>query len=147
MAYISYNNLWESEFDKIVSKGDKLQDLSISQIKLEVNDTYTKDKKIGTVFEPINIEDVVIKAYLDKKLLKINGHLSLLEKDYNKFNLQYKKQSVEDVLVQKVVKTTIQIFYDKGLFDNFQNAHNFIEDFLITTRRDSYYLHLFEYLY
>ena len=26
MAYISYNNLWESEFDGIVSKRDKLQD-------------------------------------------------------------------------------------------------------------------------
>ena len=27
MAYISYNKLWESEFDGIVSKRDKLQDL------------------------------------------------------------------------------------------------------------------------
>ena len=26
MAYISYNKLWESEFDGIVSKRDKLQD-------------------------------------------------------------------------------------------------------------------------
>ena len=34
MAYISYNKLWESEFDCIVSKRDKLQDANISQLKL-----------------------------------------------------------------------------------------------------------------
>ena len=42
MAYISYNNLWESEFDNVLSKRDKLQDLNINQIKLEVDDTYKK---------------------------------------------------------------------------------------------------------
>ena len=30
MAYISYKKLWESEFDGIVSKEDKLQDLNIN---------------------------------------------------------------------------------------------------------------------
>ena len=45
MAYISYNKLWESEFDGIVSKRDQLQDLNINQIKLEVHDTYKKDEK------------------------------------------------------------------------------------------------------
>ena len=44
MAYISYNKLWESVFDGIVSKRDKLQDLKISQLKLEVHDTYKKMK-------------------------------------------------------------------------------------------------------
>ena len=44
MAYISYNKLWESEFDGIVSKRDKLQDLNINQFKLEVHDTYKKDE-------------------------------------------------------------------------------------------------------
>ena len=39
MAYISYNNLWENEFDGIVSQRDKLQDLNINQLKLEVYDT------------------------------------------------------------------------------------------------------------
>ena len=33
------------------------------------------------------------------------------------------------------MKTTIQILYDKGLFDNFQNADEVLEDFLFTTRR------------
>ena len=39
MTYISYNKLWESKFDGIVSKRDKLQDLMINQLKLEVYDT------------------------------------------------------------------------------------------------------------
>ena len=42
MAYISYDILWESAFDGIVSKRDKLQGLNISQLKLEVHDTYKK---------------------------------------------------------------------------------------------------------
>ena len=45
MAYISYNKLWESEFDGIVSKRDKLQDLNINNLKLEVNDSYRKKTK------------------------------------------------------------------------------------------------------
>ena len=135
MAYISYNNLWESEFDRIVSKRDKLQDLNINQLKLEVHDTYKKDEKITTKFEPIDNSDVINKGYLDDKLLKINGHLSKLEEDYNKFKLQYNKQNVKDILFQRAVKTTIQILYDKGLFDNFQNADKVLQDFLFTTRR------------
>ena len=135
MAYISYNKLWESEFDSIVSKRDKLQDANISQLKLEVHDTYKKDEKITTNFEPIDNSDVINKGYLDEKLLKMNGHISKLEKDYNEFKQQYNKQSVEEILIQRAVKTTIQILYDKGLFDNFQNADNVLEDFLFTTRR------------
>ena len=50
MAYISYNKLWESEFDGIVSKRDKLQDLNISQLKVKVHDTYKKGEKIITNF-------------------------------------------------------------------------------------------------
>ena len=67
--------------------------------------------------------------------MKINGHLSKLEKDYNEFKLQYNKQSVEEVLIQRAVKTTIQILYDKGLFDNYANADKILEDFLFVTRR------------
>ena len=135
MAYISYSKLWESEFDGIVSKRDKLQDLNIIQLKLEVHDTYEKDEKITTNFEPIDNSDVVNKGYLDSKLIKINGHLSKLEKDYSEFKLQHNKQNVEEFLVQRAVKTTIQILYDKGLFDNFQNAEEVLKDFLFTTRR------------
>ena len=74
MAYISYNKLWESEFDGIVSKRDKLQDLNINQLKLEVHDTYKKDEKITTNFEAVNNEDVINKSFLDEKLLEIKGH-------------------------------------------------------------------------
>ena len=135
MAYISYNKLWESEFDGIVSKRDKLQDANINQLKLEVYDTYKKDEKLTTNFTPVDNEDVINKGYLDEKLIKINGHLSKLEKDFNEFKLQYNKQSVEDILIQRAVKPTIQILYDNGLFDKFQNADKVLEDFLFTTRR------------
>ena len=135
MAYISYNKLWESEFDGIVSKRDKLQDANINQLKLEVYDAYKKDEKLTTNFKPVNNEDVINKAYLDEKTLKIDGHVSKLEKDYNEFKLQYNKQNIEEFLVQRAVKTTIQILYDKGLFDNFQNADKVLEEFLFTTRR------------
>ena len=134
-AYISYNKLWESEFDGIVSKRDKLQDLNINQLKLEVHDTYKKDEKLTTDFEAVDDSDVINKGYLDSKLLKIDGHLSKLEKDFNEFKLQYNKQSVEEVLIQRAVKTTIQILYDKGLFENYANADKALEDFLFNTRK------------
>ena len=70
MAYISYNKLWESELDGIVSKRDKLQDLNINNLKLEVLDTYKEDEKLTTIFEPVDNKDVINKAYLDEKLIK-----------------------------------------------------------------------------
>ena len=127
--------MWDSDFDGIVSKRDKLEDVNISQLKLEVHDISKKDEKITTNFEPVDNEDVINKGYLDSKLLKKDGHLSKLEKDYNEFKLQYNKQNVEDILIQRAVKTTIQILYDKGLFDNYANAHKVLEYFLYTTRR------------
>ena len=135
MAYISYNKLCEREFDGIVSKRDKLQDLNINQLKLEVHDTYIKDEKTTTNFEAVDESDVINKGYLDSKLLKINGHLSKLEKDFNEFKLQYNKQNIEEILIQRAVNTTIQILYDKGLFDNYANADKVLEDFLFTARR------------
>ena len=68
MAYISYKNIWESEFDNIVSKRDKLQDLNINQLKLEVRDSYKKDEKITLNFVAVDDEDVINKAHLDEKL-------------------------------------------------------------------------------
>ena len=55
--------------------------------------------------------------------------ISLVVKKNNEFKMQYNKQSVEDILVQRAVKTTIQILYDKRLFDNFQNAAEVLKDF------------------
>ena len=135
MPYISYNKLWESEFDGIVSKRDKLQDLNINQLKLEVHDTYKKDEKLTTNFEAVDDKDVINKGYLDSKLSKSDGHLSKLEKDFNEFKLQYNKQNVEDILIERAVKTTIQILYDRGLFGNFRNAEEVLKDFSFVTRR------------
>ena len=131
MACKSYNKAWESEFNHIVSKKDKSQDLNINQLKLEVHDTYKRDEKLTTDFEPIDNEDVINEAYLDENLLKTNGHLSLLEKDYNVFDLQYNKQSVERILIKRAVKTTVQRLYDEELFDNFPNADKLIKVFFV----------------
>ena len=101
MAFISYNKLWESEYGGIVSKRDKLQDANINQLKLELHDTYKKGQNITTNSEAVANEDVINKGYIDSKLLKRVGHLSKLAKDYNDFNLQYKKQNVEDTFNSK----------------------------------------------
>ena len=83
-------------------------------MKLEVYDTYKKDEKITTNFEPIDDKDVINKAYLDENLKKVVGHISYIEKDYNEFKLQYNKQDVEYISIQRAVKTTVQLLYDKG---------------------------------
>ena len=87
MAFICYNKLCENEFDIIVSKKAKVQDKKINQSKLEVHGTYKKDERKTTLFEHVNIEDVINKAHLEEKLSKIEGHLPLLEKDYNEFKI------------------------------------------------------------
>ena len=66
--------------------------------------------------------------------MKKDGHLSLLVRDYNENKSQYNKQSGEEILLQRVVKTTIQIIKDKSLFFNFQNADEVSKDLLFTTR-------------
>ena len=76
------NKLWESEFDNIVSERDKLQDMKINQLILEVHHTYKKDEKITADFEPNNNEDVTKRTYLDNKLIKTKGHITFLEKDH-----------------------------------------------------------------
>ena len=60
-----------------------------------------------------------------------------MEKDYDESKLQYNKESVEEISVQKAVKTTIQTLYDTGLFDNYTTADKVLADFLFTTRRGS----------
>ena len=95
-----------------------------------------KDEKVTTNFEAVDDKDVINKAYLDKKLKKIDGLILFIEKDYNEFKLQYNKKNVEEISIQRAVKTTIQILYAKKLFDSFQNADKVLEGFLfITTRR------------
>ena len=59
MACISYNRLWESEFDNLVSEKDKIQDMNYNHLKLKVHDSYKKDEKLSTKKEPSNVEDVI----------------------------------------------------------------------------------------
>ena len=109
--------------------------MNINQLKLEVHGSCKEDEKIKTGFEPNNNESVINKAYLDEKLIEINGHLSKLEKGYNEFELQNNKHSVKAILIHRAVKTAIQILHDKGLFESFPNADKVLKDFLFVTRR------------
>ena len=45
------------------------------------------------------------------------------------------KQSMEEVLNQKVVKTTIPTLYDRGLFDKYGNADEVLKHFVFAERR------------
>ena len=80
MAYKFYNKLWKSKLDNTVSKKDKVQDLNINQLKLEVQDTYRKDEKLTTNFEPTNDIDAINKGYLNEKLLKNRWSYVLIRK-------------------------------------------------------------------
>ena len=133
MAFISYKKLWLSEVFNIVSAKDREQDTNLTQPKLKVNNSYKKDEKVTTNFEASDPDDVINKSFLDKKLSRIEGHISLVEKDYNEFKLKNNKQSVEEIIIEKTVKTTIQVLYDRGLFDtcNPGNAHEVGKAFLL----------------
>ena len=71
--------------------------MKINQLKLKIHDTFGKDEKITTNFKPVNNDDVINKTYLDEKLSKIEGHLSLFEKESNEFLLNFNKQFVEEI--------------------------------------------------
>ena len=88
MAYISYNKLWEIEFDNIVPKNDKVQDLIFNQSKLEVHDSYKNDGNMTSNSEPVNNKDVKKKFVETKNCQKYKFKSFFFEKDYNAFNLQ-----------------------------------------------------------
>ena len=48
------------------------------------------------------------------------------------------EQSVEEVLIGRAVKPSMKIIYDKGLFDNYDNADEKIKVFLFVQRRRPY---------
>ena len=60
--------------------------MNINQLKLEVHDTFTKDEKLTTNFEPTDNSDVINKAYLDEKFKKIDGHITYIEKNTTSLN-------------------------------------------------------------
>ena len=49
--------------------------------------------------------------------------------------LEYNKQSVEENLIQRAVKRTIQILLDKGLIDTCPHAERVLKHFLFVMRR------------
>ena len=116
MACMSYDKLWRSEFFNKVSAEERVQDIVPNELKLEGNDNYRKDRKITINFEAVNDEDVINKTFRETSFSKVEGYISLIEKDFNEFKLRNDNQS-EEVLVERAVKTTIQKVYDKGLFD------------------------------
>ena len=97
-----------------------------------------KDEKITTKFEAVNDEDAINTAYLDEKLKKINDKKTLLDKDYKEYKLHYNKQSVEEYLIQRAIKTTIQKLYHRGLFASFPNADKVLKElqFVVGRRTD-----------
>ena len=74
-----------------------------------------------------------LPKYLLTEISNVEGHISFIEKNYiesrdlERFN--------EGVLIEKAVKTTIQILYDKGLFDNYNNADEALKDYQLIERR------------
>ena len=90
-----------------------MQDLNFNQLKLKVNDTYEKDEKITTSFKTSHDDDVLNKAYVDTRLSKLDGHITIIEKDYEEFKLLSISQSVEEVLTERAVETFKQKLYDK----------------------------------
>ena len=118
-----------------ISAKDRAQDINLNQLKLKVNATYRKDEETTTNFEPINDSDVLNKAYLEAQLTKIEGHISHTEKKDDEFKMHTKKQSVKEMLIDRAVNTTIQILYDKGLLDNYDNADEVMEDCFLVERR------------
>ena len=127
--------LWRFNFYHNVSAKDRVQDNNRNQSKFKVNDSYEEDEKYKTNFEASNPKDVINKPYLDTKRWKLKGHIAYIQTDQNEFKLLSDKQSVEEVLIQRAFKMTIQILYDKGLFDNYNNADEVLSKFLFIERR------------
>ena len=40
-------------------------------------------------------------------------------------------KKIEEILIEKALETTIQKHYDKGLFDNYENADEVLKDFIL----------------
>ena len=87
--------------------------------------------------ETLYLGDVANKTYLDTKLSEKKYHISFIEEDYKELKLLSHKQSMEEILIERAVKTTIQTLYDEGLFDNYDNADEVLKYYLFVQRRRS----------
>ena len=79
MAFFSYDKLWTSEFYSNVSAKDRTQDINLNR---KVNDIYRKDEKITKKFCSIQFRRCGKQFFFDKKLSKVESHISYIEKIY-----------------------------------------------------------------
>ena len=79
-----------------------MQDVTLNRLNFKIT-IVKKSEKIAKIFEPTNLQDVKNKGFLDKKLSKLEGHISYKENDYNEFKIFSDRQSVEEVLFQRAV--------------------------------------------
>ena len=86
-----------------------MPEIYVNQPKIEVHHSYEKDEKVTTNIEAINNEDAKNKGFLNKTLYEIEGGLSFLEEDFNEFKILTNKQSIEEVLIKRAVKTNKHI--------------------------------------
>ena len=103
--------------------------LTLTKIKLKVNNTFKKTEKITTKFEAVNDEYVINKEFLDTKLAEVKGQIPYIEKHFNEFR-DHERHN-EDVSIERGVKTTIQILYDKGFFHKYNNADEKFKGYLL----------------
>ena len=68
-----------------------------------------KVKNQRQIFSLLMMKIFLNKTFLDTKFSKLESHLFLLEKHYNQCKLHYNKQSAEEILIQRAMKTTVQI--------------------------------------
>ena len=91
------------------------------------------EKKKQTNFEHSKKTDVANKAYLDKNFSGVFEHQSCKERTFNHFKKHSnEKQPENEDLIEKAVETTLQLLYDKGLFDNYNNANEILKVYLLS---------------
>ena len=76
------------ESNEFVSALHRLQDKKLNDLRLNVNESYKKDEKKVTKFEPFYVEDVSNKLYLDLKIAEVKDHQSGLRKNCNEFRVE-----------------------------------------------------------
>ena len=74
-----------------VSAKDKVLVVNLNRSKLKVNDTYKKDEKTTTNFEPTSPKDFIYKRYLDTEFSKVKCHVSYIEKGNKEYKLHKDK--------------------------------------------------------
>ena len=68
-----------------MSAKDSLRKLNLKQKKTRETIPMGKELTTDSNFEPSNDDDNVIKVYLDAKITKEQGHISVLHKNYIDF--------------------------------------------------------------